>query len=839
MSTSRLITSFGFCLLAMMACAGVLRADWTYDYADDFAAGTAEADSYRHSRFWSRGAVALSEPYLFYVEIDRNQGLAFMDRNGQLAELGYRFPVTAGQAQRSVRGMVTVDVSFPSTAEISQQVPGRLECRTSSDGTGWSATQTLPAGRRGIPVTSATGACYILFSGTRAVIDNLAVSLSSLPVTIEVPADFDTIQEAIDAAVDGDVIEVAPRVYSGPGNRDIDFQGKAITVQSAAGPQYTIIDCGGSAAAAVGGHRGFYFHEEEGSDSVLSGFTIRSGRVFGSEIPPDPLPWTPSPSHPVGGGIYCEFSSPTINNCFLQDCGAEVGGGIGVVGASPIIEDCRIEECIAGVNAGGSGGRGGAIALLRYSDATITNCILRNNAGNYDSYGVGLYCLQSTASVAGCVFSGNGDISGVRGGGAYCGGSAGDVTFRHCIFSQNRADAGAGIYAEGQRGRLSVINCTIAYNELRLTSSTAAAGIQSIGADLLLTNSILWGNTKGKAIVVTGSMLGDSVTYSDIEGGYAGMGNLNLDPLFAAPASEDYHLQSTEGRYNATAERWVTDKVQSPCIDAGNPSDSVGDEPTPNGNRINMGAYGGTKEASKGPEHVIWEVDKTGNRPGAFMRIQDAIDNASNGDTVLVWPGEYNERLVFTNQAITVQSAEDAAVLTASDYAVSFYYGESYKSVLANFVITGCGTGGIYCAGASPSLKNLTIVGNPVGIVAYDGSEPNIVNCILWYNSTTDLEGAKARYSNIQHDTPDTRLNNMQREPYFADRDRKDYHLKSEGGRWSPLLNKWVFDGVTSPCIDAGDPRDNDYQGELMPNGGRINMGAYGGTPYASKSKGG
>jgi hypothetical protein len=62
-----------------------------------------------------------------------------------------------------------------------------------------------------------------------------------------------------------------------------------------------------------------------------------------------------------------------------------------------------------------------------------------------------------------------------------------------------------------------------------------------------------------------------------------------------------------------------------------------------------------------------------------------------------------------------------------------------------------------------------------------------------------------------------------------------DYHLKSQAGRWDPNQNVWVYDAVTSLCIDAGDP-NSDWSGEPWPNGKRINMGAYGGTGQASKN---
>ncbi len=89
--------------------------------------------------------------------------------------------------------------------------------------------------------------------------------------------------------------------------------------------------------------------------------------------------------------------------------------------------------------------------------------------------------------------------------------------------------------------------------------------------------------------------------YSDIKGSFTGVGNIAVDPLFADPVNGDYHLKSHGGRWNPVDKKWVIDGITSPCIDAGYPSIPVRDEPQPNGGRINMGAYGGTPEASKSP----------------------------------------------------------------------------------------------------------------------------------------------------------------------------------------------------------------------------------------------
>jgi hypothetical protein len=861
MGAMQLTMRFRLSVLVVLSATGVVGADWTYAYSDDFSGTKAQSDNYRHSAFWSNGAVPLPEPYLSYTEVNRNPGLAFTEYKGRLAELGYKFPVGAATAQRMVKGTCTVEVSFPATAEISQNPPGQLLCATSPDGMGWSASASLDAGRHEIAVFSPTGACYVLFTGTRAVLDNLSVSLLSSAATVRVPGDFATIQAAIDAAGTGDVIEVAPGTYSGPGNRDIDFRGKAITVRSAAGAASTTMDCGGGAAADEG-HRGFYFHQAEGSDSVLSGFTIRGGRIFGTDVPSDPQRWTPSPTHPLGGGIYCEFSSPTLSDCIIRDCGAEVGGGLGAVGAEPMMVNCTIEQCLAGGLGGAkSGGRGAALGLVGFSNATITNCLVRDNAGSANGLGAGLYVWQSSAVVAGCTFSGNTASGSLRGGGAYCGGTTTDVTFRNCIFARNQADAGAALYTDwtfdgslsaalrSQRCRVSIVNCTIAQNQIvGSLSSLFAAAVYAGSTDVSLVSSILWGNT-GKALSIVDAPSKSPVTFCDVQGGYAGTGNINQDPFFAAAERDDYHLKSQYGRYDPQSARWVTDSVHSPCIDAGDPSASMSEEPAPNGSRINMGAFGGTRQASYGPEHFIYHVDGLAgrdwssglSRTNAFATIQKAIDVARDGDTVLVWPGVYRERLIFSRKAITVQSAADAAVLTTpsapkNDYAVSFFYAESSRSILANFVITGCGEGAIYCDGASPTLRNLTLVGNSFGILAYNGADPNIINSILWSNEGGDLFQCKARYSDIQQQSdPDKQAGNIKAEPQFADPERGDYHLKSRAGRYVPQMDTWTTDKVTSPCIDAGDPRE-DPRGERLPNGGRVNMGAYGGTPYASLS---
>lgn len=116
--------------------------------------------------------------------------------------------------------------------------------------------------------------------------------------------------------------------------------------------------------------------------------------------------------------------------------------------------------------------------------------------------------------------------------------------------------------------------------------------------------------------------------------------------------------------------------------------------------------------------------------------------------------------------------------------------------------------------------NNIIVNNNEYGIYGNVISSYNDV----WNNKKGDYSGgASAGLGDISED------------PLFADPENGDFHLKSEYGRWNG--SSWVYDNVTSPCIDAGDP-SSDYSKEPKPNGGRINMGAYGNAVEASKSPG-
>jgi prepilin-type processing-associated H-X9-DG protein len=247
-----------------------------------------------------------------------------------------------------------------------------------------------------------------------------------------------------------------------------------------------------------------------------------------------------------------------------------------------------------------------------------------------------------------------------------------------------------------------------------------------------------------------------------------------------------------------------------------------------------------TPEPQPPPVYHVDAVNGNDNNNGlsrrtAFATISKGIDSATNRYKVLVYPGVYQEEVDFKGKAITIQGVATKAgipiIENPGDFAVSFYNGEGPCSILKNFVVRNSFMA-IFIAGSSPTLKNLNIIDNKYGIEAYAGSEPDISNCILWNNSDSDLFGCEARYSC----TSEPGQGNISADPCFVDPNNSDYHLLSQRGRYWPRADVWVLDKVTSPCIDGGDP-DDDVLDEPMPNGGLINMGAYGGTPYASMSE--
>ncbi|MHC4477480.1 MAG: right-handed parallel beta-helix repeat-containing protein, partial [Planctomycetota bacterium] len=306
------------------------------------------------------------------------------------------------------------------------------------------------------------------------------------------------------------------------------------------------------------------------------------------------------------GAILCEGSSPTIINCIFYNNVANVGG---------------IEA-------------GGAIAILAGSSPVITNCVFEQNQGY--TRGGAIACSNSEVLIEGCTFIENYQYAIVGfGGGIYL--ETAIATISSCLFVGNSADLGGGAIGAIDASQAEIVNCTFVGNKCRhgYGGAVYAGGRFSANGQVALTNCIFWSNMveqPGRGDHIAGG--GGIISYCDVEGGWDGPGvvdsslvdgggNIDVDPCFAdlgywsGPdyiwVAGDYHLQSGVGRWDPNSESWVLDDMTSPCIDKGDPNSPVGDEPDPNGGRVNMGVYGGTAEASKSA--TCWHPSACAGQP--------------------------------------------------------------------------------------------------------------------------------------------------------------------------------------------------------------------------------
>jgi predicted outer membrane repeat protein len=290
--------------------------------------------------------------------------------------------------------------------------------------------------------------------------------------------DYPTIQAAVTASEDGDIIELADGTFMGDGNRDILPYSKAITIRSQSGnAEACIIDPEGGPELT----RRAFFLQYTSADFSLENITMMNGSALAGG------------ASDYGGAIKVELGD----------------------GASPAITGCIFSNNTAG--------RGGAIFFIDASAAEVTDCTFSGNTG--EGYGGAVFitgedCLPS---FEGCTFY---DNSSLYGGGFAIWNDAAPTITNCTLYGNSGTDpTGGGGGVSTRWGASPILANTI------IAFSTEGAAVACMDAEdsPTLTCCDLYGNVGGDWI-------------DCIEGQDAGDGNISADPLFVDPENNDFHL---------------------------------------------------------------------------------------------------------------------------------------------------------------------------------------------------------------------------------------------------------------------------------------------------------
>ncbi len=307
--------------------------------------------------------------------------------------------------------------------------------------------------------------------------------------TIRVPADQPTIQAGIDAADDGDTVLLADGTHTGDGNRDIHFDGKAITLCSENGPELCVVDADSSGSMV---YNVFHLSSGETWNTVIRGFTITGGYPY---------------------GVFIEDASPRIRNCTVTNNYQ----GFWIIEAhldtGTLIENALISDNTREGIVIADGGR-----------ATITNSVISNNFR-------GVHAYAANVTFTNCLIEGN--SVGSHGGGIYA--YYGYLDFDNCTIAGNTAN--------GYGGGIFIKYCSVCMKHCLLSGNSAVTGDQYAVDD-----NDYYGDSH--LDISYSDVFGDTYAYhaSSVT---EGPGMLYEDPLLVSGPEGDHYLSQTEAGQGA------------------------------------------------------------------------------------------------------------------------------------------------------------------------------------------------------------------------------------------------------------------------------------------------
>jgi predicted outer membrane repeat protein len=671
--------------------------------------------------------------------------------------------------------------------------------------------------------------------------------LSLSAIIINIPEDFDSIQEGLNFASEGDTILVAEGIYvenlTWPETNSLKLVGS--------NENNCIID-GDSLSTVI--YFGYELNGIIGLSTLIKDFTIRNGYYgYGGGISCDNS--SPSLQNLIltnnyaydygggvacfnnsnpnlvnlliinnlayyGGGIYCYFSNPSIYDVQINNNSAQAGAGIYCENSSPNIENVTISS--------NSANSGGGIYCCYSSNPNLENVMISDNSSNN---GAGICCQGSDPSLVNVILTGN---SASRGGGMFCESSS-NPNLENVTINNNTAYNGGGIYCW--------------FNSFPIFSSENRSNIylntitnnRGAGSDIFIYET---GSSVIEVFVDTFTVMTPTDYYA------SPINNFSFDILHSVEDSLIYSdvYVSVEGdnSNNGTSPetpfktiKFALSRIYSDSISTNTIHLSAGIySPTTNGESFPIRWSNYLNLSGIGEDETILDADSTAGVM-EFLSVSNAfIENLTiTGGSAHDGGGIYcrdHSSPSFKNIMIIGNSALyfGGGVYCYNNSNPSF----TNVSIINNSATGSAASGGGICCNdnSNPALTNVTIANNSAigpggssekggGICCRGGSNPSIVNCILWndipqeiyFQSASYPNSITISYSDIQGGETEIAINNngtvnwlegnIDNDPLFVDAINSDYHLSEN-----------------SPCIDAGNPN---YP--FDPDGTITDMGAY------------